>query len=62
MTNNAKANNISKTHDALTRGEYEILREAHDEKVRAELAQESEKDRQKRIWAAENAARVADLG
>jgi hypothetical protein len=62
MTNSAAANNITKSQDALTKGDYEKIREAHEAKVRAELAQESEKDRQKRLWAEENAARNSQLG
>jgi hypothetical protein len=50
------------TNDALTKGDYEKIREAHEAKVRAELAKESEKDRQKRLWAEQNAARNDNLG
>lgn len=56
------ASNLQKTHDALTRSDYEELRKSNDEKVRRELSKESEKDRQKRLWREANASREAELG
>jgi hypothetical protein len=55
---NGPVSNIN-TNDALTKADYLKLREAHDNKVRSELERESEKDRQKRLWAEQNAARNA---
>lgn len=42
---------------AMTRKDYEKIRSKDDERIRAELAQESEAQRQKRLWAEENAAK-----
>lgn len=52
----------SQNDDALTKEGYERIRAAHEERVRADLAKESEKERQKRLWAEENARRASQLG
>lgn len=62
MTNSAEGNNITKTHDALTKGDYDKLHAVNDAKVRSELGKETENERQKRIWAKENEARRGELG
>lgn len=56
MTNGPTSNSVN-TNEALTRSDYEKIREAHDRKVREELGQESEKERQKRLYIEENRRR-----
>jgi hypothetical protein len=62
MTESTGFENSIKSQDALTKADYEKIRATHEAKVRAELAKESEKDRQKRIWAEDNARRNGELG
>lgn len=47
---------------AMTRKDYEKIRKSDDERIRSELGEETEAQRQKRLWAEENARRRGDLG
>ena len=61
MTNGQASQSVN-TNEALTKRDYEKIREAHEAKVRAELAKESEKDRQKREYAERNRSRSDSVG
>lgn len=57
MTNGPVSSTSVNTNEALTRADYEKIRETHDRKMREELGKESEKDRQKRLYIEENRRR-----
>lgn len=61
MTNGPVSNSVN-TNEALTKGDYEKIRQAHEARVRAELEKESEKDRQKREYAERNRSRSDSVG
>lgn len=56
------AGNGGPTHGGMTKRDYERLRQADEDRIRDQLAQESEKDRQKRLYIEENRRRRGELG
>lgn len=53
---------VHSIHGAMTKKDYEDIRREDEERVRRELQQESEKDRQKRLYIEENRRRNGELG
>lgn len=53
---------VHSIHGAMTKKDYEDIRRADEERVRRELEQESEKDRQKREYIEANRRQRGELG
>lgn len=53
---------VHSIHGAMTKQDYEDIRREDEERVRRELSQESEKDRQKREYIEANRRRREGLG